>query len=184
MNTDPHHLFAEVSLDIARGAYHAGAQKLEHAREGYAESYTYHVLLGKALKGIGRYREAKDAFMACCRLAPHNEVARQELLDVHFLVLDEPADSLATELEELSIALLDFSPPTAQETSDPTPVAEQRQPFSDEESIPIPTESLASLFAAQGAIKKAIRVYTELIGINPEKSESYKHRIRELLDKL
>ncbi|ANT64512.1 hypothetical protein [Prosthecochloris sp. CIB 2401] len=184
MNTDPHHLFAEVSLDIARGAYHAGVQKLGHATEGYAESYTYHVLLGKALKGVGRYREAREAFMTCCRLAPQNEVARQELLDVHFLMLDEPADRLASELEQLSIALQGFTAPVAPETSDPTPVAEQRQPFSDEESIPIPTESLAALFAAQGAVKKAIRVYTELIGINPAHAASYKQRIKDLLDKL
>lgn len=184
MITDPHLFFADVSLDLSKGEYAAGAKKLEAANGQFPDSYTFHLLLGRALKGTQRFREALSSLKTCCRIAPHNEVAWQELIDTHFLLLQTPSDELTVELEELSVALSDFQPPKTTETCEPTPLNEQKQPFSDEELIPIPTESLATLFTEQGALKKAIKVYTDLMQLNPSKAESYKEAIASLLDKL
>ncbi|UZJ39607.1 hypothetical protein OO185_00480 [Prosthecochloris sp. SCSIO W1102] len=184
MVTDPHLFFADVSLDLSRGEYSAGMKKLEAERDNFQGSYTFHLLLGRALKGTQRFREALNSLKTCCRIVPHNEVAWKELIEAHFLLLQAPSDELTAELEELSIALADFEPPKASETSDPTPMNEQKQPFSDEEFIPVPTESLAIIFTEQGAYKKAIKIYTDLMQLNPPKAETYKQAISSLLDKL
>lgn len=184
MLTDPHLFFADVSLDLSRGEYTAGMRKLEAESEYFQDSYTFHLLLGRAQKGTQRFREALASLKTCCRIAPHNEVAWKELIETHFLLLHAPSDNLTAELEQLSAALADFEPPKTSETSEPTPLNEQKQPFSDEEFIPVPTESLATIFMEQGAFKKAIRVYTELMQLNPSKAETYKKEISSLLDKL
>ncbi len=184
MVTDPHLFFADVSLDLSRGEYSAGMKKLEEERENFQDSYTFHLLLGRAQKGTKRFHEALDTLKTCCRIAPHNEVAWRELIETHFLLLQAPCDNLTMELDELSAALADFEPPKASETSEPTSINEQQKPFSDEDTIPVPTESLATLFTAQGAYKKAIKIYTDLMQLNPSKAEAYKQAISSLLDKL
>lgn len=184
MVTDPHLFFADISLDLTKGEYAAGVKKLEAAREQFPDSYTFHLLLGRALKGTHRFREALSCLKTCCRIAPHNQVAWQELIDSHFLLLQPPSDALTVELEKLSVALSDFHPPKTIETCEPTPLNEQKQPFSDEELIPVPTESLATLFTEQGALKKAIKVYTDLMQLNPSRAEYYKEAISSLLEKL
>ncbi len=184
MVTDPHLFFADVSLDLSRGEYSAGMKKLEAESAHFEDSYTFHLLLGRALKGNQRFNEALASLKTCCRIAPHNEVAWKELIETHFLLLQFPGDELTAELEELSAALCDFQPPKASETSEPTPLNEQQASFSDDELIAVPTESLATLFTEQGAFKKAIKVYTDLMQLKPSKAETYKQAISSLLDKL
>ncbi len=184
MVTDPHLFFADISLDLSRGEYLSGMKKLKAESKDFQDSYTFHLLLARAFKGAQRFPEALASLKTCCRIAPHNEVAWKELLQVHFLLLRAPGDDLASELEELSVALADFEPPKAYETSDPTPLNEQKQPFSDDDSISVPTESLATLFTEQGAYKKAIKIYTDLIQLNPSNADAYKNEIASLLDKL
>jgi len=184
MITDPHLFFADISLDLTRGEFLAGIRKLEEESTVFQDFYTFHLLYGRALKGMERFQEAKQALKACCRIEPHNQVAWKELLEVHFLLLRSPEDDFTSELEELSLALACFNPPQVSETSDPTPLKEQKQPFSDEEIIPVPTETLAALFSEQGAYKKAIRIYTDLIQLNPSNADVYKDEISSLLDKL
>lgn len=184
MVTDPHLFFADISLDLSRGEYLIGAKKLEAESEYFQDSYTFHLLLGRALKGACRFQEALKSLKTCCRIAPHNEVAWQELIEVHFLQLHAPVDDLVSELDKLTVALADFAPPKTCETSDPTPLNEQKQPFSDDDAIPVPTESLAALFTKQGAYKKAIKIYTDLIQLHPSKADAYKNEISSLLDKL
>ena len=184
MITDPHLFFADISLDLTRGAFLAGMHKLETQGALFQDFYTFNLLHARALKGLGRFQEAKKALKTCCRIEPHNQIAWKELLEVHFLLLRSPEDDFTSELEELSLALASFEPPTESETSDPTPLQEQKQPFSDEESIPVPTETLAALFSEQGAYKKAIRIYTDLIQLNPSNADAYKNEISSLLDKL
>ena len=184
MITDPHLFFADISLDLTRGEYLAGMKKLEAESNNFQDSYTFHFLHARALKGVQRFQEALASLQACCRIAPHNEVAWKELIEVHFLLLRNPVDDFASELEKLSAALAGFEPPKTCETSDPTPLNEQKQPFSDDDSIPVPTESLAALFTEQGAYKKAIKIYTDLIQLNPSSADTYKNEISSLLDKL
>jgi tetratricopeptide (TPR) repeat protein len=191
MICDPHLFFAEVSLDIARGEYRTAHDKLSTLDGGFPESYVLHLLHARASRGMTEYDTAMKHLRKCCRIAPSNEVAWQELVEVTGLQSENPAsekqpvfDPVADEFERLSLALAGFQAPLSSECSDPTPIAEQKQPFSDDASIAVPTESLANLFIEQGAYKKAIRVYTSLIQLKPAKADEYRRCIDILLDKL
>jgi len=60
------------------------------------------------------------------------------------------SDPLTLELEELSAALLHFQPSLESETAEPTPLAEQKIPFADEEAIEVPTEASLASSASRG----------------------------------
>jgi tetratricopeptide (TPR) repeat protein len=191
MTSDPHLIFAEVSLDIKCGAFQPALDKLTAMGRWLPESYLFHLLAARATCGLKRYDEAIEHLGHCCRIAPSNQVAWRELIEVKTLQSQAPEpekapaiDSITAELEQLSIALSGFSPPRAAETSDPTPIIEQKQPFPDDASIAVPTESLANLFIDQGAYKKAIRVFTSLIQLNPSKADHYRQCIDQVLEKL
>lgn len=179
-------------MDIARGEFKSAARKLSADGDAYPESYTLHLLHARASRGLARYDAAVTHLKACCRIAPSNQVAWQELVEVTVLQSQNPAreveaplfDPVVDELEQLSIALAGFTPPRAVECSDPTPIAEQQRPFSDDAAIEVPTESLAGIFVAQGAYKKAIRVFTSLIQLKPDKADAYRREIDILLEKL
>ncbi|MCS6988594.1 MAG: tetratricopeptide repeat protein [Chloroherpetonaceae bacterium] len=86
-------------------------------------------------------------------------------------------DALAREIMKAQI-------PKVVETNDPTPVAEQRQPFSDDEEIKIPTRQLAKIFQSQGAYAKAIKVYEMLAEREPENASLYEILIEGLREKM
>jgi tetratricopeptide (TPR) repeat protein len=191
MTSDPHLIFAEVSLDIKCGAFQPALDKLTGMERWLPESYLFHLLTARATRGLKRYDEAAEHFGHCCRIAPSNQVAWRELIEVKTLQSQAPEperkpafDALAVEFEQLSIALAGFTPPRAAECFDPTPLAEQKQPFPDDDSIAVPTETLANLFIDQGAYKKAIRVFTSLIQLNPSKADHYRQCIDRVLEKL
>ena len=191
MTSDPHLIFAEVSLDIKCGAFQSALDKLTCMERWLPESYIFHLLSARATCGLKRYDEAIEHFGHCCRIAPANQVAWRELIEVKTLQSQAPEperkpaiDEVAEEFEQLSKALAGFTPPRATECFDPTPIAEQKQPFPDDASITVTTESLANLFIAQGAYKKAIRVYTSLMQLNPAKASHFRHCIDQLLEKL
>jgi tetratricopeptide (TPR) repeat protein len=191
MTSDPHLIFADVSLDIKCGAFQPALDKLSSMGRWLPESYIFHLLSARATRGLKRYEEAIEHLSHCCRIAPANQVAWRELIEVKTLQSQapEPArtpaiDEVAVEFEELSKALAGFTPPRATECFEPTPIAEQKQPFPDDASIAVPTESLANLFINQGAYKKAIRVYTSLIQLNPSKADCYRQSIDRVLEKL
>jgi tetratricopeptide (TPR) repeat protein len=191
MNIEPHIIIADVSLDLARGKFQSARDKLSKAAKTLPESYIMHLLEARAWRGLGRYGDAMRHLRQCCRIAPLNQVAWAELLDVTVLQAqqapgpaDTASDPVAEELERLCIALAGFQPPRASESSEPTPLAEQKQPFPDDASIAVPTESLANLFTSQGAYKKAIRVFTSLIQLNPEKADEYRLNIDRLLERI
>ena len=191
MTCEPHLIFAEVSLDIARKEFQAAMDKLSKEGLDLPDSYLLHLLHARTCSGLGMYRAAAGHLRQCCSIAPSNQIAWLELIEVTVLQAQHPEtpaarafDPVADEYEQLSIALSGFRPPRDEECSDPTPVSEQKQPFSDDASIAVPTESLASLFISQGAYKKAIRVYTSLIQLRPSKADEYTRSIDTLLEKL
>ncbi|TCD48511.1 hypothetical protein [Chlorobium sp. N1] len=194
---NPHLFFAEVSLDISRGEHQTALERLSPHRTLFADSYLFNILYARALRGTGSIAAAMDHLKTCCAIAPANQVARRELLDLWSAddmdaalksapasSTEAPADRLTAELEKLSEALMNFEPAIAAETADPTPIVEQKMPFSDEESIEVPTETLARLFSMQGATKKAIKVYTQLIRLQPENAAGYMQEIDALLENL
>lgn len=191
MTCEPHLIFAEVSLDIARKEFKAAIDKLSKEGLDLQDSYLLHLLHARACSGLGMYETASVHLRQCCRIAPSNQIAWQELIEVTVLLSQHPEkhiakafDPVADEYEQLSIALSGFRPPREEECSEPTPVSEQKQPFPDDASIAVPTESLAALFITQGAYKKAIRVYTSLIQLRPSKANEYSRSIDTLLEKL
>ena len=191
MIDDPHLYFAEISLDIARKEFQAAQNKLSELGCNLPQSYIFHLLCARALNGLMNFEKAAEHLLECCRIAPSNEVAWQELIDLKVLQsktklpdIHPAGDPVADELERLCHALSSFEPTCTTECYDPTPINEQKQPFPDDTSIAIPTESLANIFIAQGAYKKAIRVYTSLIQIQPSKADSYRQSIDTLLEKI
>ncbi|MBM3423629.1 MAG: hypothetical protein FJY09_10375 [Chlorobi bacterium] len=191
MLTEPHLFFADISLDLSRGEYHSGLNKLQPVAERLPDSYLVNLLLAKALKGMRQYSAARSHLERCCDLAPANQVAWKELIELQALCAEKSAeesamgfDPVADELEQLTAALQNFQPENTTESFDPTPIAEQKQPFPDDEPISVPTETLAILFTQQGAYKKAIRVYTSLIQLKPDFADEYRDKIDTLLEKL
>lgn len=184
----PHLFYAEVSLDLSRGEWGAALRKLREGTALLGGTYLFHLLEARARKGSGDLHGAQESLKQCCSLAPANQVAWNELVALR----SDPAlagaaksdDPVTTELEQLSAALLQFEPALTSETADPTPIVEQKQPFSDDEAIAVPTESLAQLFTLQGAYKKAIRIYTTLIHLHPENAATYQKEIDQLLERL
>jgi len=191
MIVQPHLLFAEVSLDLSRSAFQSGMEKLEPFAAEFAHSYLFHLLYAKALIGLNRTNLARHALRTCCAIAPANQVAWRELAAIQASADDEEPelatplfDPVTDELEQLSLALMNFAPIKTSETADPTSIIEQKKPFSDDTAIAVPTETLANLFTAQGAYKKAIKIYTHLIQLNPQNAEHYQEAIDSLLEQL
>ena len=191
MISEPYLFFAEVSLDLSRGKFQSGIDKLEPVSDQFSESYLFHFLYAKALKGLRRNALASKYFQKCCSLAPANQVARQELVGLENSVNSEEQvelsvvfDPVTDELEKLTAALMKFEPVKTSENADPTSILEQKQPFSDDTTIAVPTESLANLFTAQGAYKKAIKIYTHLIQLKPQNAVLYQQEIDSLLELL
>ena len=191
MISEPYLFFAEVSLDISRGKFQSGIDKLEPFSSLFADSYLFHLLYAQALKGLLQNTLACEYFQKCCTIAPANQIAWQELAELQASAnLEEPDalsavfDPVTDELEKLTAALMKFEPVKTSENADPTSILEQKQPFSDDTAIAVPTESLANLFRAQGAYKKAIKIYTLLIQLKPQNAELYQQEIDSLLDML
>ena len=191
MISNPHLFFAEVSLDLSRREFQAGIEKLELCADHFTSSYLFHLLYAKALLGLRRTALAGDYLRKCCAIAPANQVAWRELAGIQVAAIEEEQtlvavqfDAVTDELEQLSAALMNFEPMKTSENSDPTSIVEQKKPFSDDTAIAVPTETLANLFIAQGAYKKAIKIYTHLIQLKPQNAEQYQEKIDSLLDRL
>ncbi len=92
--------------------------------------------------------------------------------------------STEVDIDQLAREIMNAQLPKIVETNDPTPVAEQRQPFPDDDEIKTPTRQLAKIFQSQGAYTKAIKVYEMLAEREPENASLYKILISHLRDKM
>ncbi len=189
MISNPHLYFAEVSLDLSRGEFQSGLDKLMLVSDYFPDSYLFHLLCAKAFHGLQKHSLAGESLRKCCTIAPANQIAWRDLIELQASGEGEehaaPSiifDPISDELEQLTAALMHFSPVQTTENSDPTSILEQKQPFSDDTAIAVPTESLARLFTAQGAYKKAIKIYSLLIQLKPQNAEDYQKEIDTLLN--
>lgn len=106
-------------------------------------------------------------------------------LDAFLAQKDAPSRlSDQNDLDALAREIMNAQIPKVVETNDPTPIAEQRQPFSDDEEIKIPTRQLAKIFQSQGAYAKAIKVYEMLAEREPENASLYEILISGLREKM
>ncbi len=94
-----------------------------------------------------------------------------------------PSLSNEYDIDALAREIMNAQLPKVEETNDPTPIAEQRQPFSDDD-IKTPTRQLAKIFQSQGAYAKAIKVYEMLAAREPENASLYDILISELREKV
>ena len=191
MISKPHLFFAEVSLDLSMGEFQSGLDKLMLFSDYFPDSYLFHLLCAKAFQGLKKHSLAGEYLRKCCTIAPANQIAWRDLLELQASGEGKehaaPSiifDPISDELEQLTAALMHFSPVQTTENSDPTSILEQKQPFSDDTAIAVPTESLARLFTAQGAYKKAIKIYSLLIQLKPQNAEDYQKEIDVLLNHL
>lgn len=93
-------------------------------------------------------------------------------------------DSILDDIDRLAADLSNLKFKPIEETNDPTPISEQRRPYSDEEEIKMPTKSLAQIFVSQGAYAKAIKVYESLIEHDPENATEYESQIEAIHQKM
>ncbi|NTU97861.1 MAG: tetratricopeptide repeat protein [Chlorobiaceae bacterium] len=187
----PHLFFMGVTSELCEGNYQVGLALLKPFSGLFSDSYLFNLLYAKALKGLGKHSLAVEYFRKCCAIAPSNQVAWTELLRLQTSVHQElqeigagADDPVTDELEKLSAALMRFEPVKTTETYDPTPLADQKQPFPDDIAIAVPTETLAQLFREQGAYRKAVTVYSLLIKIKPQNAEHYRKEIDSLLESM
>ncbi|NTW10209.1 MAG: hypothetical protein HGA26_02485 [Chlorobiaceae bacterium] len=187
----PHLYFKGISSDLHEGNYHAGLARLKPFSGLFSDSYLFNLLYAKTLKGLGKHTLAAEYFRKCCAIAPSNQVAWNELLQLQTLSHTEVQefdsgidDPVADELEKLSAALMNFEPAKTTEIHEPTSLADQKQPFPDDSAIPVPTETLAQLFREQGAYRKAVKVYSLLIEIKPQNAEHYQKEIASMLENM
>jgi tetratricopeptide (TPR) repeat protein len=119
-----------------------------------------------------------DAFIANKDTAQHKEEADSKQPSSSSLLKEEyDIDALAREMMNAQL-------PKVVETNDPTPISEQRMPFSDDEEIKMPTRQLAKIFQSQGAYAKAIKVYEMLAEREPENASLYEILISGLREKM
>lgn len=94
-----------------------------------------------------------------------------------------PSPNDEDDIDALARQMMNAQLPKVEETNDPTPISEQRQPFSDDD-IKTPTRQLAKIFQTQGAYAKAIKVYEMLAEREPENASLYDILISELREKM
>ena len=123
---------------------------------------------GKSDINHGAYAQVSDAGGVSATYVPAhgaaNETARESAAQTAEATSKEKE---IDDIESLAAQLANFKAPPVQETNDPTPIAEQRKPFDDDEEIKMPTRQLAEIFVAQGAYAKAIKVYEALAEKEP-----------------
>ena len=75
MISKPHLFFAEVSLDLSRGEFQSGLDKLMLFSDYFPDSYLFHLLCAKAFQGLKKHSLAGDYLRKCCTIAPANQIA-------------------------------------------------------------------------------------------------------------
>ena len=103
MTSDPHLIFAEVSLDIKLGAFGPALDKLGGMERWLPESYIFHLLAARAARGLKRYGEAAEHLGHCCRIAPANQVAWRELIEVKTLQSQAPEPERKPAIDEVAV---------------------------------------------------------------------------------
>ncbi len=149
-----------------------------------------HILLGKALMLLGKYKEALDSFKKGSELVDSHKVYEYYLHEVEDLkkqrVLFEtsrkPAFIDEGDNEEkgnkkisLENELSTFDSMTDQKNLGSAPA-----PGSDS----IVSETLANIYITQGEFSEALSIFERLLKKNPQKSDYYLEKIKELKSRL
>ncbi len=175
-------------LDDALEAARRGTSMLPHFSPGFAT-------LGRILGQMGQIDEAMNAYAKALSIDRQGQSALVGLARLHLVrgerdearnILREAAEyHPQDEMIENMLVALDLPRPWSrqQPVEEPAPaggeVAEAALPADQPGGEPIPTATLAEIYVKQGLTEQAIRVYTEILRLEPHNATAAR-RLQEL----
>jgi len=179
-------LFVRVAnSEIEKNNSARAAEILHDGLSIYPHYPTAHILLGKALMLLGKYKEALDSFRKGSELVNSHRVYEYYVQEVETLkkqrVLFEPSpkpgfleekDGQKSSTISLQEELSSFDSMSVIKT-EPT----SAKPAAGESIV---SETLANIYITQGEFKEALKIYERLLIKNPQKRDYYLKKIEEL----
>ena len=171
-------------LDDALEATKLGTKRLPHFSPGFSA-------MGRILGQMGRIDEAMEAYAKALSIDQESQSALVGLARLHLIRGDrDQARKILSQAQEFHpgddkisdmLRALDLPRPWEQikqapQVQEPTVATET---VVDEEGEPIPTATLAEIYAKQGLTDKAIKIYNEILDQNPGNSDA-QERILQL----
>lgn len=148
-----------------------------------------HVLMGKALMLLGKYKESLDSYRMASDIVNSHHLYEHYLLEVENLkkqrilfessrkpgFLDETGEGDQKEKISLEKELSSF---------DSMSDHKSQQTLAGQGSDSIVSETLANIYITQGEIREALSIFERLLIKNPQKREYYQQKINELKTRL
>lgn len=180
-------LFVRVaSGEIEKNNTERAVEILNEGLSLYPDYPVPHILMGKALMLLGKYKESLDSFRKASELVNSHQVYEYYLHEVENLkkqrilfetsrkpgFLDEIEDDGQKDKKiSLEKELSSFDSMTGQKINPPTPGSG---------SDSIVSETLANIYITQGEFREALSIFERLLNKNPQKREYYLQKISEL----
>jgi len=180
-------LFVRVAYgEIEKNNVDRAVEILNEGLSIYPQYPAAHILLGKALMLLGKYKESLDSFRRGSELVDSYKVYENYLHEVEehkkqrvlFETSRKPGFIDEVDNEEkgnkkisLENELSSFDSMTDQKTGASSPA-----PGGDS----IVSETLANIYITQGEFREALSIFERLLKKNPQKSDYYLEKIKEL----
>jgi len=184
-------LFVRVANgEIEKNNVERSVEILSEGLSSYPQYPTAHILLGKALMLLGKYKEALDSFKKGSELVDSHKVYEHYLHEVEDLkkqrvlfetsrkpgFVDEGDDEeKGNKKISLESELSTFDSMTDQKTG---------ASVSGTGTDSIVSETLANIYITQGEFREALSIFERLLKKNPQKSDYYLEKIKELKSRL
>ncbi len=175
-------------LDDALEAARLGTKMLPHFSPGFST-------MGRILGQMGRIDEAMSAYAKALSIDRQSQSALVGLARLHLIrgerdlarnILKQ-AEGFHPDDEKISdmLVALDLPRPwqeikQASQTQEPPP---KKEVLPAEPAEPIPTATLAEIYAQQGLVEKAARVYEDILRQNPENAKA-RERLLQIQESL
>ncbi len=183
-------LFVRVAnSEIEKNNTERAAEILHDGLSIYPDYPTAHILLGKALMLLGKYKEALDSFRKGSELVNSHRVYEYYMQEVETLkkqrvlfesspkpgFLEEKGEQKSSGISlEDELSSFDLMSVTKPGSTSAKPAAAES----------IVSETLANIYITQGEFKEALTIYERLLTKNPQKKDYYLKKIEELKSKL
>ncbi len=179
-------LFVRVAnSEIEKNNAERAVEILNDGLSIYPEYTTAHILLGKALMRLGKYKEALDSFRKGSELVSSHRIYEYYMHEVENLkkqrVLFESSHNPGF-LEEVE-APKKNKISLEQELSSFDSMTESKQDTLSAKpgtGDSIVSETLANIYITQGEFREALTIYERLITKNPQKKDYYLKKIEDL----
>ncbi len=155
----------------------------------YPDYTTAHILLGKALMRLGKYKEALDSFLKGSVLASSHkvyeyymhEVENQKKQRVLFESSHRPGFIQKEGVPKQNKISLEQELSSFDSMTESTPDTSSAKPGAGDSIV---SETLANIYITQGEFREAMTIYERLLIKNPQKKDYYLKKIGELKSKL